>query len=160
MDILKKISWILLCFIPFLGQTQEDEREDKIERLKIAYITRELNLTSDEAQKFWPIYNEAEAKLRELRKANRKLNEEAEEAGDKLTDEEAKKKIAAVLENENKEAEIKKEYSEKIAKVIGYKRALKLLSLEQKFRRELLETLRDRQGPPPPRPQKPHGERP
>ena len=28
-----------------------------IDALKIAYITKELNLTSDEAQKFWPVYN-------------------------------------------------------------------------------------------------------
>ncbi|MEY4504357.1 MAG: hypothetical protein RL154_651 [Pseudomonadota bacterium] len=28
-----------------------------IDALKVAYITKELNLTPDEAQKFWPVYN-------------------------------------------------------------------------------------------------------
>lgn len=155
-----KLSVILLFLAPFFGLSQEDKREDKIERLKIAFITRELNLTSEEAEKFWPIYNESEAKMKELRKANRKINDELENSGDKLSDEDAKKKLAIVFENETKEIEIRKEYSDKIAKVIGYKRALKLLSLEHKFRRELLETLRDRQGPPPPPNSRKHGERP
>lgn len=31
--------------------------EDKIQSLKVAYFTKELNLTPQEAEKFWPIYN-------------------------------------------------------------------------------------------------------
>ena len=38
---------------------------------KIAYITQKLNLTSEEAQVFWPVHNELENKLHELREANR-----------------------------------------------------------------------------------------
>jgi len=38
----------------------------QIENLKIAYITNELDLSEDQAQKFWPVYNRYESKLRSL----------------------------------------------------------------------------------------------
>lgn len=160
------VPFILLTLLltPFFSSAQPDDREerdDKIERLKIAFITKKLNLTSEEAEKFWPIYNEMESKVKELRKANRNINKELDENFDKLSDDDAKKKMNTIFENETKETAIRKEYAEKITKVIGSKRTLKLLSLEHEFRRELLETLREnRQGPPPPHGPRPNGERP
>lgn len=133
------------------GEQEEMAREEKIERLKIAYLTTELNLTSAEAEKFWPVYNEMEGKLKETRKANRKLEKEIREAYGDMSNEDAKKKLTTILDNEAKEVAIRKEYADKISKVIGEKRTLKLLSLEHQFRRELLERLREQDPPPHPR---------
>lgn len=132
-------------------EMNEKEREEKIDKLKIAFITDELDLTSEEAEKFWPVYNELENKLKELRKANRKIQKEIDETYESLSNEDAKKKLETILENEKKEIDLRKEYSEKFSKVIGDKRTLKLLSLEHEFKRELLERLKE-QGPPPPPP--------
>ena len=38
-----------------------------IEALKTAYITKELNLSPDEAQKFWPTYNNFIGELKKAR---------------------------------------------------------------------------------------------
>ena len=43
------------------------EKKGKVKALKIAYITEELDLTTEEAQKFWPIYNAFDDKQSELR---------------------------------------------------------------------------------------------
>jgi hypothetical protein len=148
-------------------EKEKADKDDKIEKLKIAFITTELNLTVEEAQKFWPIYNELENKLKELRKTFRTTEKEIKTDFEKMTNEEAKKKMAELFANEEKEIALRKEYSEKFSKVIGEKRALKLLSLEHEFKRELLEALREQgphgppSGPPPAHPkQKPNGGRP
>lgn len=133
-------------FVVHLGHAQEDGgkgKKEKIERLKIAYITSELDLTSAESEKFWPVYNEMDDKIKELRKGNRKLEEDIRLNFSKLTDEEAKKKLTAILENEEREAKIKIESSAQFMTLLGAKRTLKLLSLEKQFRRELLERLSD-----------------
>jgi hypothetical protein len=44
----------------------QDKREH-IESLKISFITQKLNLTREEAQRFWPIYNEYYDALQSLR---------------------------------------------------------------------------------------------
>lgn len=139
------------------GDDHIPEKEDKIEALKVGFITKELNLTSAEAEKFWPVYNEMEAKMKDLRQSNRKINQELKESEEKISNDEAKKKLNTLFENDQKELDIRKEYSEKFIKIIGEKRTLKLLSLEHEFRRVLLERLKDRKDGPPPHDKRPHG---
>ena len=47
------------CILSFKAQGKKGSRE-KIKALKVAYLTEQLNLTSSEAEKFWPIYNRFE----------------------------------------------------------------------------------------------------
>jgi hypothetical protein len=168
MKMINKLAWIL---IPLLFATnsfaQDDEnskdKDDKIEALKVGFITKELNLTSAEAEKFWPLYNEMDGKLKEIRQSNRKINQDLRESEEKISNDDAKKKLNTLFENDQKELDLKKEYSEKFIKVIGEKRTLKLLSLEHEFRRVLLERLKDRRdgGPGPgPHDKRPHGNKP
>lgn len=124
-------------------EAKKKEHDEKIDKLKIGFITTELALTTEEAEKFWPVYNEMETKIKELRKASRKLEKEMDEGYEAMTNEDAKKKMATLFENDEKEIALKKEYAEKISKIIGEKRSLKLLSLEHEFKRELLNHLKE-----------------
>lgn len=117
------------------------EKREKIEQLKISFITTELALTTEEAEKFWPIYNEMEGKIKVEKKAQRSLENELRENHATLTEIENKSKVLAVFESEQKEITIKREYFTKIGDKIGYTKATKLLSLEQKFKRELMSQL-------------------
>ena len=47
---------------------QMGENKEKLKAHKIAYITERLQLTPAEAEKFWPVYNELEAKCRLLKR--------------------------------------------------------------------------------------------
>jgi hypothetical protein len=57
---------LLICFAftILIGVAQNGSR---IEALKIAYITKRLDLSPDEAQKFWPIYNQYAEELKRTR---------------------------------------------------------------------------------------------
>ncbi|MEP4946352.1 MAG: hypothetical protein ABJU26_02325, partial [Flavobacteriaceae bacterium] len=44
---------------------------ERIKTLKVAYITEKISLTSEEAQSFWPVYNDYEEKKHALRKKER-----------------------------------------------------------------------------------------
>ena len=59
--------FIFLLGMQFTGSSQDElPAGSNIHALKVGFVTRRLALTSDEAQKFWPIYNEY---VKELRKA-------------------------------------------------------------------------------------------
>ena len=62
-----------------LGQNQ-----DKIESFKIAFITQRLNLTAEEAQKFWPIFNDLQANLKSIKQSSKNQKPVAD-----MSDEEA-----------------------------------------------------------------------
>ena len=71
------ISFLFVAF-PLFSQENESQQQDEmienskmaqsIDALKMAYITKELNLSPDEAQKFWPIYNNYSSELKKARK--------------------------------------------------------------------------------------------
>ena len=124
-------------------KTKKEEKDDKVDKLKIAYFNAELKLTEDEQAKFWPLYNECEAKMKELRKASRDIKKYVDDNFETMSNEDAKNKLNEIFANETKEIALKKEYATKFSTVIGDKRALKLLSLEHEFKKDLLEALKD-----------------
>lgn len=133
---------------------KDGKRQEKIKQLKIAYFTEELKLTVAESEKFWPLYNEMEDKLKGNRKEIKKVAEEIAKNQDSYTDDEFKKQVGKIFDYEAAQATIKKDYYAKIAGVIGYKKATKMLKLEKDFKKKLLKELKKRkgQGPPPHRP--------
>lgn len=133
----KKSIWITLFFSIFsigLGFAQDKNRFQAIENEKIAYITKELDLTPKEAQQFFPLYNEYSQTLWDIRKeklAGAPRNGFRNGSRD-------------VLQYDAKEVEIKKEYRAKFAKVIGNARASQFFEVEQEFREHLYRSLQNR----------------
>lgn len=140
---------LIFTLISTLGLSQETpkDKREKIEQLKIAFITKELDLTTEQSEKFWPLYHEMETKFRDIKRERKKLNDELRTNFDSLSDQEVKTKVNTILDGELREVELKKEYNKKFADIIGYKKAAKLLSLEQRFKRELLNRV-NQPGPP------------
>lgn len=67
---MKKILLLTLFLlnINYFCYSQVQNRKNNIEAIQIAYLTSELSLSPDEAQKFWPIYNEYRDELLAVRK--------------------------------------------------------------------------------------------
>ncbi|MCJ8291852.1 MAG: hypothetical protein HRT58_17440 [Crocinitomicaceae bacterium] len=146
----KSILTIAVALFSFYGLSQsghkQQSKKDKIEQLKIAFITKELDLSVEEAEKFWPVYNDMSDALRKEKKARRQKGKELKENFDTLSEDEIEKKAIEILDSEITEAKLKKEHTGKIAKIIGYKKAVQLLNIEQRFKKELLRKLNERQG--------------
>src|SRR5438105_8996602 len=69
---MKKIVIILsLLFLHnyfCVGKTRPDTGDNKIEGLKETYMNKELNLTPEEGQKFWPVYRNYFKEIRQAKK--------------------------------------------------------------------------------------------
>lgn len=79
---MKRILFLTIFAITFqCVDAQPAKRGERIEALKVAYITQVLKLTADEAQKFWPVYNSYFEEMKKVRQSNRddeiKFQEEA-----------------------------------------------------------------------------------
>lgn len=68
----KYLLYLLIMVLGIHGFAQENGRPNlaMIESLKVAYITKELNLTPEEAQKFWPVHNNYFDELKKVRREN------------------------------------------------------------------------------------------
>lgn len=129
--------------------------EEKIEVLRIAFLTKYLDLNADEAQKFWPVYNAMQDEIDVVLKKEKDLREGKKI--DNMSDEELNKMIATHFENEQKLLDIKKQYAESFKKVLSLKKVALLADAENEFKREMLKHAREKQGPPPPGGGKPGG---
>ena len=75
---MKYVVTILALSFLSLGQANaqdeklEGSKREKLQALKVGYLTEKLALTPEEAQAFWPLYNEMEARVKETRKGRRK----------------------------------------------------------------------------------------
>lgn len=139
---------IILIFFLFTIHTYAQkgkEKENQLKTLKIGYITQTLDLKSDEAQYFWPIYNEHQDKIHELRRTNqRELMEQIRNSGgiDAISEKDAEKILDEFMAIENEiQEERDKMYSE-LREVISAKKILKLHHAENEFNRKILQRLR------------------
>lgn len=135
------ISLLSLCVVAsiFAQRPKAAKTKDRVEAYQIAFITERLNLTSEEAQKFWPIYNQYRDQLKHIRQDNR-LEKPIEE----MTDSEAEQLIKATFEKETKELELRKEFVQKLRGVLSAKKIARLQGLEKEFKKELLERAKER----------------
>jgi hypothetical protein len=109
------------------------ELTERMQAIKIALMTKELDLSVDESKAFWPIYNEGQEQLKSLR-----LDTRPKKKIENLTDEEAIVIINRFIANEEKRLEIHKAMIQKLIPVIGAKRVLKIRKVENSFKRKIL----------------------
>jgi len=62
LSVLVLIGWFCL---PSMAQRPNRQPGGGLQALKIAFITKRLNLSPEEAEKFWPIYNRYTAEVRQ-----------------------------------------------------------------------------------------------
>lgn len=145
---MKKLLFILLIAFGVAATAQQTDDNDetkheKIEALKIGFITEKLALTSKEAEAFWPVYNKFEQEVKTVRKKQRELTK-AFKLKSKPTDQEADKYITEQMALKQGEIDVVKKYLPEFKKVLPATKVAILLSLEQEFKMELLRKMKDR----------------
>jgi len=119
---------------------------DRIKAFKTAHITNALNLTSAEAEKFWPVYNAHEEKMTALRRRERReIFQVVKGNMDDLTEKEANALIEKGIQFKTTELQYFKDLVENLRGVIPSKKILKLRKAEEEFKRILLERMKNRQ---------------
>lgn len=136
----KWIFSIALVFIaPAVLQAQpRPERGDgeRVKAMRTAFITNKLQLTPEEAQQFWPLYNQFEAEQKKIRDRYVPGKDVMS-----MSDAEAEKFLNSHLEMEQELLNLRKDYFQRIKKVLPVRKVAMLPRLEREFREELLENL-------------------
>ena len=141
------LNIIILLFTTFTVVAQGINRDSKIKALKTAHITNVLNLTSSEAEKFWPIYNNYSQKIYQLKIVKKQqLNRKLRLAGgiDNISEAEADLILQEFIDIEFNIANENKKLHKNLTGIISSKKMIKLKRAEQSFNKELLKILRDK----------------
>jgi Spy/CpxP family protein refolding chaperone len=150
--IIKNILSLLIVFISMNVIAQDSpfgrKKKEQIKSLKIAFITSELSLTSEEATKFWPVYNAYEDKQQDIKNQKLKgyLDRMDVDSFDKLSDKETSNMLSQIESSEEKLYQAKKKYLTSLKGVISPLKILKLKRAEENFNRKLLQQYRNRKN--------------
>jgi hypothetical protein len=147
---ISKILPLLIAFISLNVIAQDGpiirKKKEQIKALKVAFITNELALTSDEATKFWPLFNAFEEKQQEIKKQKLKgyLKRVDDGSFDNLSEKEATTMLAQMESTEDELYQLKKKFISNLKGIISPIKILKLKKAEENFNRKLLQQYRDR----------------
>ena len=134
---------LLLVSISVFSQPQQPVRE-KVESMKVGFITERLNLTSEEAKVFWPVYNKYEDDLEVLRKSRRENLMNAKKNFDEMGDKEIEKAVDNEIAFRQNELDLLKKYHPQFKQVLPIKKVAKLYRAEEDFKRKLLDMIQEK----------------
>ncbi|WP_303685558.1 sensor of ECF-type sigma factor [Nonlabens dokdonensis] len=153
-----KYIFIIVCALFTLNMTaqppddgdrksRKEEMRNQIKSLLIAHVTKELELTTAEAQKFWPLYNEIKEERDRLERQKKVLIKKVEKTFDNMSEKEAASYVDQMVALDQKISATNIDYKhDEIIAVIGAKRFLKLKKAEVDFRRKMMREYRDRRS--------------
>jgi hypothetical protein len=117
---------------------------ERIRSEKIAFFTRRLSLTSEEAEKFWPVYNDFSNRKQKLNQDMNSLVKYASQNYSNLSVEELEEAGDKIIDFQTSEAALAKEYHEKFKKVLPPEKVILLYATEVQFNSFLLNQLQER----------------
>lgn len=117
------------------GVGRKVQRLAQLENAKIAFITNRVTLTQDQAQKFWPLYNEFSNRRRDLNRSGRLLRRDVTGA---MNDQQIRDNYNQSFALRQQELNLEKEYFEKFQKVLSLQQVSQLFVAERDFTKEVI----------------------
>ena len=138
--------FFILLTVNSFAQPRFKEKREKIKALKVAYITDELKLNSDEATKFWPIYNAFDDKQRDLKQEKMRSYMDRYNSGEveKMNDKEALNFLNQMENTEEELFQLRKKFIVNLKGILSPIKIIKLKKAEDDFNRKLLQQYRDK----------------
>lgn len=126
------------------GDGDYHARKEKMEAMKVAFITKELDLSPEEAQTFWPVYNEYQDELGKLRKEKHEKFQGYYDKMDELSDKQLNEFVDYKIIYDQRQLDIKKKYLMEFKKVLPIKKVAQLFRAEYHFKKKLFAEMQQR----------------
>jgi hypothetical protein len=134
---------LLLISLAGIAQRQFDPQTlELIKTKKIAFMTEAIGLTSQEAEKFWPVYNELEKERYKLMDKKRELEHISDAPKSGMNESDYRKLAIEIAATHAKEGKLIEEYNLKLLNVLSAEKVVKLYRAEGKFRASLMHEFR------------------
>src|SRR5690554_134160 len=147
---MKPHLFLLLVFLSFtqVGFTQQNQemrtRKADLEAQKVSFITSKLELTPQQAQDFWPLYNAYRSELQKLRKNGKQGFNPQREPGKEYSDKEWDAILKQEFALDREKIDLDEKYYELYKSVLPVSKVVDFYAAERDFKRELLKTLREK----------------
>ncbi|MEP3209594.1 MAG: hypothetical protein ABJN95_10415 [Maribacter sp.] len=141
----------ILILIAFLGLTanfygQRRPGMEKIKSLKVAFFSERLDLSSSEAEAFWPVYNAHEKQMNSFRRIERTEFRGKLQNLEAMSDKDAEKLLQKYMDLQEKKQREQQSFVAEMKGILSAKKTILLLKTEEDFKKQLLKQYRQRRG--------------
>jgi hypothetical protein len=143
----KQISILILFLLSGIIEIKaqnDGQFVNKIYTQRIAFYTQKMGLTPEEAQKFWPVYNEYTKKKDLLAIEKKKLTNFYINNAATMTENDIDVTIQKYVQLDKQEASLLEEYNKKFRDILPASKVMKLYLAETQFKEWLLRQIRMR----------------
>lgn len=142
---MKKFILLVLLLITTFSYSQNGRKLERIKALRIAYISNKLNLTTEEAQKFWPVFNTFDTKQFDLRLKKKQLMIKLKpENSGSISDKEMSNLLNESEDLDNEIQLNRRTFIKNLQGIISAQKILILKQLEDDFKNEILKQIKNR----------------
>ena len=131
---------LFICFFAFTISAQNGKAREKLEAQKVAFITQKLELTTKEAEVFWPMYNDFQ---RDKEAINQKYK--TKKRIQNMSDAELESQILGSFKKDQELLNLRKSFFEKMKTKFSVRRIATLFQAEKEFRTTILTEWKKRQ---------------
>jgi hypothetical protein len=135
------VSALFCSFMSAYAQQNDGKRAERVKAFRVAIFTEKLNLTSEEAQSFWPVYNEFVQKRDDLGdqyKPAKRLDE--------MSDAELESQISRHFERQQKELDLERDMIAKLRKTLPLRKVAKIPAAEREFREAIFKKVQEKRA--------------
>lgn len=141
------MSMLLCSMTASAHKNCNQDWKQKMMSEKIAFLTAEMDLTPEEAQVFWPVYNEVNKKNDEaMHKVFSTFKALEQALNEGKSEKEVQKLLDEYLKALDMQKEANKEAADKYKKVLPAEKVARLYVGEERFRRQHIRRLHSKQG--------------
>jgi hypothetical protein len=140
---MKRIVFVLLIILvfPSIKSGAQNTNLEKLNNYKIGFFTKKLNLTSEEAEKFWPVYNEYQGKRNLIQIEKLKINRNFNQNGSTLSDNQLEDMGDKFVDCLVQESSLAVEFHKKLKEVLSPAKVIMYYQAENQYKAQLLNEL-------------------
>jgi hypothetical protein len=135
---------LFLAMVPVLRLSAQNPNRERLNDYKIAFFTKRLNLTSQEAERFWPVYNEFQNKKISIQQERGSLNRTVNQNSANMSEKELTEAGDKIISLQMNEANLALEFHKKFKEILPPLKVVRLYQAENQYRLTLLNELQDR----------------
>ena len=141
------IPMFLMMIVSVKAQpNNQGNKRAEIEAQRIAFLTKKVGFTPEEAKQFWPIDDVYQKEMRAIKKQRRQNNKAMKEGFDTMSDKEIEAKLDKEIQLRRQEFELSEQYHKDLKGVLTPKKIARLYHAEEQFKKILMRQMQNKQG--------------
>ena len=141
---MKKIQLVLiLAFLAMMAGKAQNTTREKLDAYRVGFFTKKMNLTSQEAEKFWPAYNDYQKKKNELQRERIMLVRDFNQNESALSDKELTEIGDNLIATFSRENEMAQDFHKKLRELLSPDKVIRYYQAENQWKAQLLNELQE-----------------